>query len=140
MRGKKHKPEIMAAVMAALLAGQGVAAVARQYKLDSGLVSRWKQKIPHEKLQQVAEEKSDEFAELLADALRSILKSLKVSADAIRSTEGWAWVRQHSPAEFATLIGVLTDKGFRLLEAAEYSAETESPAPDKLEPPSGSTD
>ena len=140
MRGKKHKPEIMAAVMAALLAGQGVAAVARQYKLDSGLVSRWKQKIPQEKLQQVAEEKRDEFAELLVDALRSILKSLKVSADAIRSTEGWAWVRQHSPAEFATLIGVLTDKGFRLLEAAEYSSDTGSPAPDKLEPSSGSTD
>jgi transposase-like protein len=140
MRGKKHKPEIKAAVMAALLTGQGVAAVASQYKLDKSVVSRWRAQINSDELQQVATKKGDEFAELLADALRSILKSLKVSADAIRSTEGWAWVRQNSPAEFATLIGVLTDKGFRLLEAAEYSSDTGSPAPDKLEPSSGSTD
>ena len=91
MRGKKHSPEVKAAVMAALLTGQGVAAVASQYKLNKSVVSRWRAQINSDELQQVATKKGDEFAELLADALRSILKSLKVSADAIRSTEGWAW-------------------------------------------------
>ena len=39
---KHHEPEIRAAVMAALLAGQGVSAVARKYRLPESTVSRWK--------------------------------------------------------------------------------------------------
>lgn len=126
--------------MAALLAGQGVSEVAVQYKLPKSVVSGWRSQLGSDEIERVRTEKRDEFTELVADALRSILKTLKVSADALRSTEGWAWIRQNSPAEFATLVGVLTDKGFRLLEAAEYSSEARDSQPGELEAAAGAAD
>lgn len=138
-RGKKHSPELRAAVVAALLAGQGVSSVAKQYEVNKSVVSRWRAQMAQESLQQVATQKVEEFSELVADALKSILQSLKVSADKIRSDEGWKWIQENSPAEFATLIGVLTDKGFRLLEAAEYSSEERTYESDSLEATEGTT-
>jgi transposase-like protein len=137
---KRHSPEVKAQVIAALLAGQGVSEVATTYKLDKSVVSRWRAKINADDLQRIATKKSDEFTELIAEALRSILKTLRFSADTIRSEQGWAWIKQNGPAEFATLVGVLTDKGFRLLEAAEYSSEAGNSEPGQLETAPGPTE
>ena len=139
-RGKRHSDQVRATVIAALLAGQRVNEVAEKYKIDKSIVSRWKSKIPADELQRITEKSIEEFQELIAEALRSILKSLKFSADAIRSPDGWKWIQDNSPAEFATLVGVLTDKGFRLLEAAEYNSEEGDRAPDQLEGLAGPTD
>ena len=54
MRGKSHNPDLQAQVMAALLAGQGVNEVARAFNLDPSVVSRWRQRLPPDQLQQLA--------------------------------------------------------------------------------------
>ncbi len=109
--------------MAALMAGQLPAQVAREYKLDPSLVWRWSKQMPATQLQEIAKQKTDEFAELLTNAIREIFKTLAFSVQFIRTAEGLAWLKQFSPAEAATFIGVTTDKGVRLLEAAGRAAE-----------------
>lgn len=136
-RGKKHPPEVRAAVIAALLAGQGVREVATQYKLDKAVVSRWKSTIAPHELQRVATKQADEFTELIANTLRNILKTVAISAERIGTKEGWAWLRQHDPSSVATLLGVLTDKGFRICEAAEIIDEEGNRESDQLETTTG---
>ena len=134
---KRHSDETRAAVMGALLAGQGVTEVARQYHIDHSIVSRWKQKIPSTQLHEIARKRGDEFTELLSNAIVEIFKTLAFSVRFVRTADGIAWIKSSSPAEVATFIGVATDKGIRLLEAAsqaeidlvEGASESAEPVP-----------
>jgi transposase-like protein len=125
-RGKAHSEETKAAVLAALLTGQGVNEVARQYELDSSVVSRWKKQLPAEQLQQVATEKRDEFGDLLAGYLRTNLVTLQVQSEFFRNEE---WLKKQPASDLAVLHGVVTDKTIRLLEAAERAADVLQPEP-----------
>ena len=117
---KRHSDETRAAVLAALLAGQGVSEVARQYKLDPSVVSRWRSKLSVQELQELATKKRDEFSELLSAYLREALVTLRVQVEFFRDN---AWLRKQSAHEVAVLHGVTTDKAIRLLEAAQAADE-----------------
>ena len=120
---KKHTEEEDAAIIAALLAGQTIGETAKAFNTDPSWVSRVKERIDPELLRQIHLKRMEQFPELVANALESILLTLTASAQKIRTEEGWAWVKQYSPAQFATLVGVLTDKGFYLLEALDYNSQ-----------------
>jgi transposase-like protein len=130
---KRHSEETRAAVLAALLAGQGVSEVARQYNLDPSVVSRWRAKIPMQQLQIVATKRTEDFSELLADYLREALVTLKVHMEFVRDTE---WLKKQSASDIAVLDGVITDKALRLLEAAQ-AADEQQPGGDPEVPGSG---
>ena len=121
---KRHSDETRAAVLAALLAGQGVSEVARQYHLSTGLVSNWKKAfLTSEQLEQIKAKSNDDFSSLLADYLREALVTLKVQVEFFRDN---AWLRKQSAHEVAVLHGVTTDKAIRLLEAAQAADEQRS--------------
>jgi len=107
---KHHPPEVKAAAMAALLAGQGTAEVARAYKLPESTVSRWKAKARKEA------GRSDDVGALLLDYLTENLETLRSQARTFRDE---AWLKKQSAADAAVLHGVMTDKAVRLLEALE---------------------
>ena len=113
----KHTDEEDAMIVGALLAGQGIRELERQFGVDRTYIFRLKEKIDPDVIRQVHLKRLEQFPELVANALESILLTLTSTASKIRTEEGWAWIKQHSPAQFDTLIGVLTDKGFYLLEA-----------------------
>lgn len=113
---KACSPETKAAVLAALLAGQGVNEVATQYHIDKATVSRWKKTIPSEQLQQVATKKAEDFGDLLANYLRETLTTLTAQAVYFRDE---TWLSKQPAADVAVLHGVQTDKAIRLLEAIE---------------------
>jgi len=117
MRGKKHSDEVQAKVIAALLAGQGVAQVARQYKLPHSTVSRLKASLSEGQLDQVGREKRESLAQLIEDHLTESLKAATEIARKV-STDS-EWFAKQSAQEVAILYGVLTDKSVRILEAAE---------------------
>jgi transposase-like protein len=114
-RGKAHSPEVKAAVVAALLAGQGVTEVASQYHLDNSVVSRWKSNLGPE-MQEVATKKRNEIDELLTNYLRETLVTLQVQQLHFRDKD---WLAKQDASDLAILHGVSTDKAIRLLEAAE---------------------
>jgi transposase-like protein len=119
MKGQKHSDATRAAVISALLQGQGVNEVAREYNLDSGLVSRWKKAIPEQELQQVTAQKKENIAELVENHLRASLIACANIANVAKNND---WVSKQSGDSLAVFYGVMSDKSLRLLEAAQNAA------------------
>jgi transposase-like protein len=115
-QGKRIPDEVRAQIIAALLVGQGVSEIARQYKIDASTVSRLKKVIPSEKLQQVAIQKRDELSDLIGEFLTEGFKAVK---NIWNITENNDWLSQQPAHELATFVGVTSDKLFRVLEAIE---------------------
>ncbi len=110
--GAHYSPETRAAVMAALLAGQGVSEVAREYRVSESTVSRWK------KVARKEAGFSEDVGGLLLSYLAANLTTLKAQAEVFRDPK---WLRTQEAGALAVLHGVLTDKAVRLLEALEGS-------------------
>ena len=106
-----HSEETKAAVMAALLAGQSVNSVAKEYKLPVGTVKSWKSRGVAEK---ATVKKADRIGELLLEYLEENLTTLKEQARIFRTE---TWLMKQNASDVAVLHGVLTDKSIRLLEA-----------------------
>lgn len=123
-RGKAHSAETKSAVLAALLAGQGVNEVAAAYGLDSGLVSRWKSAIPESQLQQVAVEKKERLVDLIESHL---IASLKGAAKCAEQAHNDDWRNKQSAENLAVFYGVLSDKSIRLVEIAGKVFAAEQP-------------
>lgn len=125
MRGRKHPPEVRAAVIAALIAGQMPIEVARAYHLDPAIITRIKKEIPPDLLQKVANKKGQELGELIAATTQGIFQAFKNFVDFLATPEALAWIKLHPPSEAATIYGVALDKGFRILAARSEAEERE---------------
>lgn len=121
-QGKPLSDETRAVVIAALLAGQGVNDVARAYHIDKSTVSRLKKAIPTEKLQQVATQKSETIAELIAVNLETSFHAIR---NILKQTENADWLNKQPASELATFLGVTSDKVFRVLEAIENAQQAD---------------
>lgn len=114
-RGKAHDSETKAAALAALLAGQSVSQVAREYHLNRATVIAWRDAAGLGSTP-VQPEKRAEIGEQVADYLRAVLGTLAIQAR-VFADEGW--LKRQDAADAAVLHGVLTDKAIRLLEALD---------------------
>ena len=122
-RGKAHSPETKAAVLAALLAGQSVSAVARDYHLNHATVIAWRDAAGLGSTL-VQQEKRAEIGDLVSDYLRAVLGTLEVQA---RIFSDESWLKRQDAADAAVLHGVLTDKAIRLLEALDAGDANSGP-------------
>lgn len=110
-----YSPKVKGEVIAALLAGQGVNEVARQYDIDKATVSRWKTSLPQQELQQIATERKERLVDLIESHLVASLKGAAKCAEQAHNDE---W-RNKQPADaLAVFYGVLSDKSIRLVEIA----------------------
>lgn len=103
--------------MAALLAGQSVSSVAREYNIPKGTVSNWKtrrQDVPADGTQ-----KGEEIGGLLISLLQTNIRGL-ISASAV--LEDREWVKAQNAADLAVFLGVTHDKVVRMLEAMDRQA------------------
>lgn len=120
-RRAAHDPEIRAAAIAALLAGQSVSAVAKEYKLPKGTISNWK--LRHAaKLSGDGTQKDDDaesIGDLLVKLLRANIRGLISIAGVMQDKE---WLRAQGAAEVGTLGGITHDKVVRMLEAMDRSS------------------
>lgn len=130
MRGKPHSDETKAAVMAALLAGQGVTEVAKEFGLDESSVRNWKRNLSQSTLTEINVKKGEQLAELTFGYLTALLSALTEQASHVRTKE---YVSKQPASEIAVLHGVMADKAFRLLSALP----TGEPAGDTEPVPSG---
>ena len=105
-----------AAVLAALLAGQSVSQIARDYHVSRQAVMQWRDKAGISRTP-VLRENQDQIGELVAGVLRANLNAVQVLAERVATEE--EWFRKQSAADLAVLSGVLTDKSVRILEALE---------------------
>lgn len=114
-----HDPEIRAAAIAALLAGQSVSAVAREYKLPKGTVSNWKIR-EAAKVSRAETQKNDgkSIGDLLLELLEANIRGLINAAGVMQDRQ---WLREQGAAELGTFIGITHDKVVRMLEAMDRS-------------------
>ena len=121
-----HSDETKAAVMAALLAGQSISQVAREYHLPEGTVKAWRSR------QHIAQTQRDalgvatdatpkkEVGDLILEYLRANLEALRAQAKVFSDPN---WLKTQEAQSLAVLHGVMTDKAVRLLEAFGKSSE-----------------
>lgn len=119
MERKQYSNEQRATVMAALLTGQSISQVAREYKMPRGTVSRWAGELDRPKNHDEPQKK--EIGDLLLGYVAESIKTLTAQVKAVGDAE---WVKKQPASEIAVLHGVIADKTIRLLEAlAPVSAE-----------------
>ena len=114
----KYSDETKAAVMAALLTGQSVSSVAREYSIPKGTVSNWKRGNGVGGTEKRTQ-KAEKIGDLLIAYLHENLKTLQVQSVAFRNED---WLSRQDASDVAVLHGVLTDKAVRLLEAMSNAA------------------
>lgn len=112
MARKSYSPEVKAAAMSALMAGQGVDQVASQYDVPASTLRGWKSKLRNEG--HVPTQKKEAVGELLIRYIETNLKTLVAQSKVFGDPE---WIRQQDAQEMAVLHGVITDKTVRILEA-----------------------
>lgn len=112
-----YSDEVKAAVLAALLQGQSVNQVAKEYKIAKSTVSRWKNSdVPIDGTQK------KDIGILLLGYLETNLETLRAQAEHFRDR---SWLSRQNAADLAVLHGVMTDKAIRLLEAMSNAAGLE---------------
>jgi len=114
MAHREYSDEIKAQVMASLLAGQSIGAVASEYKVPTGTVKSWKRQ--GKQFRPVDPQKKDEIGDLLLAYLRTMLRTLTIQAEHFGDK---TWLNRQDASQLAVLHGVSTDKVIRLLEALE---------------------
>ena len=122
MNGKEYSDEIKAAAMAALLQGQSVNSVARQYKIPKGTISGWKEQAFNHANGVVS--KATQKKEVIGNLLiEYIIQSLKTLQKQVMVFSNEDWLNKQSASEVAVLHGVIADKTIRLLEALTGNTE-----------------
>lgn len=115
---RKHStydPAVKAAATAALMAGQSINSVAREYNLPKGTVGDWKDAAnAHSDGVGSDPTQKDEVGNALLGYLRANLHALRVQAELFADR---AWLEKQEAQEIAVLHGIMTDKAVRLLEA-----------------------
>jgi len=116
---QRHDETVKAGAIAALLAGQSISEVAREYSLPVGTVKGWSAN-KGTAMDRVEPEKRAQIGALLLDYLAANLIALKAQADVFADK---TWLAKQPANELAILHGVATDKAVRLLEALTAGEE-----------------
>ena len=102
-----------AAVLTALMEGQSINSVAKEYNIPKGTVSNWKNNPPS-----IEQTQKKEIGDLLLEYLSANLEALRVQVEHFKDKE---WLKKQNAADVAVLHGVMTDKAVRLIEALSAS-------------------
>ena len=123
-RRARYTAETKAAVLAALLTGQGIDQVAREYKLPEGTVKGWKSKMKSGETPRTTPVQRADMGDLLLEYLKESLTTLKIQqATLFRDS---SWLAKQGAAEMGTLHGIGVDKVARLMELLSGDSPPES--------------
>ena len=117
MARREYSEETKTAVLSALLAGQSISSVAKEYKIPKGTVGYWKNNMESE----LPTQKSERIGNMILDLLSQELQTLRIMAEVFADKD---WLKEQSASELAVLYGVMQDKSFRKLEAPSASNDT----------------
>jgi hypothetical protein len=120
-----YSQETKAAVMAALLTGQSIRYVAKEFGIPVGTIKAWKSyRANGHNVALVTTEKKQAIGDLILIYLNELFTTLHVQMKVFADE---TWLKQQSAGEAAILHGVIADKGIRLLEALADRGENDNP-------------
>lgn len=111
---KQYDDATRAAVIAALMAGQRVDAVAKEYNVPRGTVRGWKSRLADPAVKLASDNPESVLGQALYDYVAENLKTLRSQVEVFGDK---SWLRKQGAQEMGVLHGILTDKAVRLLEA-----------------------
>lgn len=111
-KGVERDEATKAAVMSALLTGQSINYVAREYKLPRGTVAQWSRDLS--RVRTGTYEKRERIGQLIIDNVEAEFETMIAMQDVFTNEE---WLKKQSASELAVLYGVIKDKAIRVLEA-----------------------
>lgn len=114
-----------AAIMAALLTGQSLSQLAKEYKIPKSTIANWSAEAHAFGTVPNGNGVRERIGLLLTGYLEETLVTLIAQQKAFRHEE---WLYKQSAAEVATLHGISVDKAVRLFEALE--GQDDAPDPD----------
>lgn len=117
-----YDPQTKAAVMAALLAGQAMTAIAEEYDIPYGTVKSWKSRELNSGAMMSDPDKRMAVGELLLEYLQESLVTLTVQVRHFRNMD---WLKEQDASDLAVLHGVQTDKVVRIIEALERAQSSD---------------
>jgi len=117
-----YSDETKAAVFAALLTGQSIRYVAKEFGIPVGTIKAWKSyRANGQNVTMVTTQKKEAIGDLIIIYLNELFITLHAQMKVFADEE---WLKQQSAGEVAILHGVIADKGIRLLEALADRGET----------------
>jgi hypothetical protein len=125
MARREYSDETKAAVMAALLDGQSVNAVAKEYKIPKGTVSGWKHQA--QGVVNVSTQKKESIGDRLVESVEAKLTAIIAIYGVVKDP---AWVKLQNAADLAVFVGVTEDKLMRQLEAFGDSEDGDANVPE----------
>src|SRR5690625_7444120 len=113
----EYSPDLKAKVVAALLEGQSVTSVAKEYKIPKGTVSGWKGLVAEPSLESAGStesgtQKSNKIGDLVTEELEANLYALRVQTRVVSDPE---WSRTQDASSLPVRHGVVTDNVVRLI-------------------------
>lgn len=121
-----YSPEIRAAAITALLAGQSVSSVAKEYRLPKGTVSDWRRRGVGGDTTQKPTDGSESIGDLLKRLVRAQIRACIAIAEVAQEK---SWLRAQGATEIGMIGGITNDKLVRMLEAMDSSAVDTPPGP-----------
>lgn len=112
MARQNYDDATKAAVLAALMAGQSVSEIAKEYTIPPSTVRMWKSTAKLENA--IDQDHRYEIGDMLLDYLREILNALRLQAIHFGKA---TWLDSQGAADLAVLHGVSADKAIRIIEA-----------------------
>jgi acyl CoA:acetate/3-ketoacid CoA transferase alpha subunit len=129
-QGKAHDESLVRQIMAELITGAAISALARKYQLSKSVVSGIKARITPEQIERCRtrnerdlvrnEETPNGFDGLLVESLRDHLRMQKAITEIASEPE---YLRRQTASDLAKLLEVSQDHTIRLLEAASAGEE-----------------
>lgn len=116
--GKEYAPEVKAAVMAALMDGQSLRQIEREYGVSKSTVSTWSKEAQTlvSGVQDISDTKKERIAGLLVDLLIAKIESQIAISQHVKDK---TWLMKQEASALAMMYGVSDDKLVRLLEKFE---------------------
>lgn len=122
MKRREYSEDVKAAVMAALLEGQGVPEIAKRYDVPPETIRSWKSRQANgEAVATVATEKKAAIGDLLLTLMSAEIEALTAQTRVLSDA---AYLRQQPASELGVLRGVSYDKVVRLLELLSRAEES----------------
>ena len=114
MARRKYDDATRAAVIAALMTGQSLNAVAKEYKIPIGTVESWKRRKADLATKAATRNPQDVLGAALHGYVTESLTALRSQVKVFGDPD---WIKKQSAHEMGVLHGIMTDKAMRLLEA-----------------------
>lgn len=113
---KHHSDAKRAAIIAALLTGQGVSQIADDLKVNHSTVSNYKRQLTPEQINELNQKRAGRLDDLLWSHLESNFAAMRAITKHVQSEK---YIQRQDPSDLAVLFGVIDDKSIRILDAIE---------------------